>query len=121
MTDRPVRHEHYTHGHAPATLKQHAQRAADEAAAFLLPHLRPGMRLLDVGCGPGSITRGFAERHPGAEPVAARLVGAACDHPRADYHRAPAEPRILELFDRREEGVDVDMGNPPDGLDWGHR
>ena len=49
MTDQPLRHEKYTHGHAPATLQQHAQRTADEAAAFLLPHLRPGMRLLDVG------------------------------------------------------------------------
>jgi ubiquinone/menaquinone biosynthesis C-methylase UbiE len=43
-------------------VRQHAQRTAEEAAAFLLPSLRPGMRLLDVGCGPGSITRGLAER-----------------------------------------------------------
>jgi ubiquinone/menaquinone biosynthesis C-methylase UbiE len=58
----PVRHETYTHGHAPAVVRQHGQRTADEAAAFLLPELRPGMRLLDIGCGPGSITRGLAER-----------------------------------------------------------
>jgi ubiquinone/menaquinone biosynthesis C-methylase UbiE len=55
-------YEKYTHGHAPATVRQHARRTAEEAAAFLLPELRPGMRLLDVGCGPGSITRGLAER-----------------------------------------------------------
>ncbi len=36
MTDQPLRHETYTHGHAPATLRQHGQRTADEAAAFLL-------------------------------------------------------------------------------------
>jgi SAM-dependent methyltransferase len=30
-------------------------------ADFLLPHLRPGMRLLDCGCGPGSITLGLAQ------------------------------------------------------------
>jgi SAM-dependent methyltransferase len=54
--------ETYTHGHAAATVRQHGQRSVEEAAAFLLPALRPGMRLLDVGCGPGSITRGFAER-----------------------------------------------------------
>jgi len=53
--------EKYTHGHAPAALRHHARRRAEEAAAFLLPHLEPGMRLLDVGCGPGSITRGLAE------------------------------------------------------------
>src|SRR5215470_18562003 len=58
----PIRHETYTHGHAPATVRQHGRRTAEEAAAFLLPELEPGMRLLDVGCGPGSITRGLAER-----------------------------------------------------------
>ncbi|MEZ4731584.1 MAG: methyltransferase domain-containing protein [Caldilineaceae bacterium] len=36
------------------------RRSAEKQAAFLLPHLRPGMRLLDCGCGPGSITIGLA-------------------------------------------------------------
>src|SRR5216110_3547151 len=62
MAGEPLTHEKYTHGHAPATVRQHGRRTAEEAAAFLLPELRPGMRLLDVGCGPGSITRGLAER-----------------------------------------------------------
>src|SRR5271165_3065248 len=35
-----------------------AARTASREAAFLAPHLRSGMRLLDVGCGPGSITAG---------------------------------------------------------------
>jgi ubiquinone/menaquinone biosynthesis C-methylase UbiE len=35
-------------------------RTAAKFAGFLLPHLRPGMRLLDCGCGPGSITLGLA-------------------------------------------------------------
>jgi SAM-dependent methyltransferase len=38
----------------------HAERTAESHAAFLLPHLRPGMDLLDLGCGPGSITIGLA-------------------------------------------------------------
>jgi SAM-dependent methyltransferase len=42
--------------HGPA----HGRRTADRWAAFLRPHLRPGMRLLDLGCGPGSITAGLA-------------------------------------------------------------
>jgi SAM-dependent methyltransferase len=51
----------YTHGHHSSVVGQHARRTADEAAAFLLPHLRKGMRLLDFGCGPGSITVGLAK------------------------------------------------------------
>lgn len=35
-------------------------RRADAVADFLLPHLKPGMSLLDCGCGPGSITLGLA-------------------------------------------------------------
>jgi ubiquinone/menaquinone biosynthesis C-methylase UbiE len=37
-------------------------RSAEHQAAFLLPHLRPGMSLLDCGSGPGTITTGLAAR-----------------------------------------------------------
>jgi ubiquinone/menaquinone biosynthesis C-methylase UbiE len=73
VSSEPLRHETYTHGHAPATVRQHGRRTAEEAAAFLLPELRPGMRLLDVGCGPGSITRGLAERLAPGEVVGVDL------------------------------------------------
>ena len=53
-------HEVYTHSHQPVVLASHGARTAEEAAAFLLNHLTPGMRLLDLGCGPGSITIGLA-------------------------------------------------------------
>ena len=47
--------------------KNYAKRTAESQAAFFIRHLRPGMSLLDLGCGPGSITVGLAERvAPGA-------------------------------------------------------
>ena len=36
-------------------------RRTGAAAAFLTPYLRPGMQLIDCGCGPGSITADLAE------------------------------------------------------------
>lgn len=51
----------YAHGHSAETVKGHAHRTADTFARFLLPHLSPGQKVLDVGCGPGSITLGLAE------------------------------------------------------------
>ena len=53
--------ETYTHGHHRSVLSAHAARTAGDAAAFLLPHLKPGMKMLDFGCGPGTITVGLAE------------------------------------------------------------
>lgn len=84
MTKEPVRHEQYTHGHARAVVRQHAQRIASEAAAFLLPALRPGMRILDVGCGPGSITRGLAERVAPGEVIGLDLSRETLDEARRD-------------------------------------
>ena len=52
----------YSHGHHRSVVGMHAVRTAEVEAAYLLPHLRAGQRLLDVGCGPGTITKGFAER-----------------------------------------------------------
>ncbi|WP_410668064.1 methyltransferase domain-containing protein [Amycolatopsis sp. cmx-4-68] len=51
----------YTHGHAEVVVASHAARTAASSAAYLLPLLRPGLDLLDVGCGPGSITADLAE------------------------------------------------------------
>jgi ubiquinone/menaquinone biosynthesis C-methylase UbiE len=57
----------YTHGHQEAVLRSHTWRTAENSAAYLLPELEPGLDLLDVGCGPGTITIDLARRvAPGA-------------------------------------------------------
>ena len=100
MAGKSVTREHYTHGHAPATVRQHGRRTAEEAAAFLLPELRSGMRLLDVGCGPGSITRGLAERLAPGQVIGLDLSGETLAAARND-----AAARGLENLEYREGSV----------------
>ncbi len=48
--------ETYGHGHDVAVVFAHGQRTIADSAEYFSPHLNRGMRLVDVGCGPGSIT-----------------------------------------------------------------
>lgn len=52
----------YTHGHHESVLRSHTWRTAENSAGYLLSSLQPGQRLLDVGCGPGTITLDLAQR-----------------------------------------------------------
>ena len=59
--DRPEG-ERYTHGYHEVILEFYRRRTAEVCAAFLLPHLQPEAAVLDMGCGPGTITVGLARR-----------------------------------------------------------
>ena len=88
MTSDPPPADPYTHGHHASVVSRHARRTAERDAARLLPHLRPGMRLLDVGCGPGSITAGLARAVAPGEAVGIDVSADVLDEARA--HAADA-------------------------------
>ena len=78
--------ERYTLGHHESVLRSHRWRTAENSAAYLLPHLRPGMDLLDVGSGPGTITIDLAR--------SSRPVGSsASTRRRTWWPRRPGSPR----------------------------
>jgi SAM-dependent methyltransferase len=54
--------ETYTPGYSQIAAAFMARRRLDPNGAFFIPHLRPGIEVLDCGCGPGTITRDIA-RH----------------------------------------------------------
>jgi SAM-dependent methyltransferase len=66
----------YLHGHHDSVLRSHRWRTAENSAGYLLPRLPGTARLLDVGCGPGTITADLAARIPGGEVVG---IDAAAD------------------------------------------
>jgi len=93
----------YTHGHEEAVLRSHRWRTADNSCAYLLPHLREDMTLLDVGCGPGNITADLATRVAsvtGIDPSADVIAQAKAAYPDLDV-------RAEKLDDHRGGPYDV--------------
>ena len=82
--------ERYTHGHHESVLRSHTWRTVENSAAYLLPYLAPGTSLLDVGCGPGTITADMAS-------MGVNVVG------------VDAAPEIVEQA--RQLGIDVRVGD----------
>jgi SAM-dependent methyltransferase len=58
---RPAARETYLAGYGTDVHQRMTARTAADKASFLLPYLRPGVSLLDCGCGPGSITVDLAD------------------------------------------------------------
>lgn len=54
--------EQYTLGYSDAAMRFLLRRTLESHGAFFIPHLQAGQRVLDCGCGPGSITFGIAAR-----------------------------------------------------------
>lgn len=83
LPDGSVETARYTHGHSAAVLSAHSRRGAADSAAYLLAHLNAGMDLLDVGCGPASITADLAERVAPGRVVALDAASGALEAARA--------------------------------------
>ena len=99
-------------------------RTAEEAATFLIPELSADRRLLDVGCGPGSITRGLAERLSLGEVVGIDLSRERsgpghprCGSPRHQHLHCSSLPFDGEQFDVvYAQQVVQHLPDPPEAL-----
>ena len=59
--DQQVSTPDYSVGFSEEFMEALRRFTAHRSAAHLLPHLRPGQRILDFGCGPGTISVGLAK------------------------------------------------------------
>ncbi len=88
--------QNYTMGYSEEFLQLLDRRSAESHAGYLLPHLKAGDRVLDFGCGPGTITVGLAKAvEPGeahgidmeeSQVALARAAAEAGGHNNATFH-----------------------------------
>jgi ubiquinone/menaquinone biosynthesis C-methylase UbiE len=64
----------YSHGHHKSVVDDHARRTAKDSAAYLIPHIKPTDHILDVGCGPGTITADLAVLAPQGKVIGCDAV-----------------------------------------------
>ena len=87
MTTPATPQNTYTHGHHESVMRSHRWRTAENSAAYVLPHLSPGASVLDVGCGPGTITADFAARVAPGTVTAVEINAEALEMAREEVAR----------------------------------
>lgn len=103
----------YTPGHHESVLRSHRWRTAANSAAYLLPHLAAGSEVLDVGCGPGSITQELADLVGPAGSVlgidnAAGVIDVArADHSQTKHGNLRYEVRDITDLELADDSFDV--------------
>src|SRR5262245_66622971 len=120
--------EPYSVGYDSATADFFRSRRAATHAAFFLPHLRAGMRLLDGGCGPGTLTIDLAAVVAPAEAVGIDVAPGQIDLAReqaaerrvANVRFAAADPHALPVPEEAVgplslPGVPDHLGHPGPG------
>jgi SAM-dependent methyltransferase len=82
-------------------LRSHRWRTVENSAAYLLPNLGPDTPILDIGCGPGTITLDLAERVAPAAVLGVDVAPAAIAAAEVERSRrgtANVEFRTADLY-----------------------
>ncbi|KAH7406677.1 S-adenosyl-L-methionine-dependent methyltransferase [Phaeosphaeria sp. MPI-PUGE-AT-0046c] len=99
----------YSQGHSTAVTANHVIRTAEHDGAFLLPYLKPQSRILDLGCGPGTITTGFAAYVPEGSVTGIDLSSEVLEQAREILSRQP-------LATSKRGDINFEVGNVLEGL-----
>ncbi|MFZ4895663.1 methyltransferase domain-containing protein [Plantibacter sp. Mn2098] len=106
--------ERYTLGHHPSVLRTHSWRTVENSAAHLLPHLRPGQRVLDLGSGPGTITLDLARIVAPGDVIGVDASADVVDH----ATKLAADAGVVNVAYRTGDAYALDL--PDDSVDVAH-
>jgi len=104
----PAQPQTYQQSHHRIVTAAHSTRTAAVEGAFILPHLQPHFAILDIGCGPGTITSSFATYVP---------QGSVTGIDTTEQVISEASERLSQL-DPRPKNVAFEVGNVLEGLRW---
>lgn len=112
MTSAPS--QGYKLGYSEAIINALQQRTAADDAAHLLPYLKPTSKVLDIGCGPGSISISFARIATNGCVIGVDIstVSLTIAEKHADRARAEAASRPGQLGELMFMELDVFQGLP---------
>ncbi|MDB4110112.1 methyltransferase domain-containing protein, partial [bacterium] len=102
--------DRYTHGHQESVVNAHATRTIANSAAYMASHLVPGVDLLDVGCGPGSITAEFVSRvMPGGSVLGIDYSEPVIDRAQQTFGDSGATFQTMDLYalDIEDDSYDI--------------
>lgn len=78
-------------------MRSHQWRTAENSAGFLLAQLAPGQDLLDVGCGPGTITLDLAKRIAPGRAVGIDFSADVIATARENLHSSGATNAVFDV------------------------
>jgi SAM-dependent methyltransferase len=102
-------HAIYTHGHHESVLRAHTWRTVENSAAYLVPHLKPGRRVLDIGCGPGTITADLARRVAPGQTIGIDAAPGVIEIAARDHQDSPAIFETGDVTDLRFADATFDI------------
>ena len=112
--DAASRREKYTHGYGGSVLASHSSRTVENSLAYGMAHLRPGMTVLDLGCGPGTITTGIARLVAPGRVIAVDLEESVLEMARDNARTLGVENIDFRVMDGYELALE------DDSIDFAH-
>lgn len=88
----------YAHGHQPSVVRGHSWRTVANSAQYVVPYVSADSQILDVGCGPGSLTNDLGSLCPQGSVIGIDTSKDVIEGAKTSEHRENVTYQILDAF-----------------------